>query len=353
MPVFSNAGIAEAIFASPVTVFAAASRFVEEDGFLAHLWSALGRNQVLLLPIIAFAVACAVRRARRPAVGSVTTESAPPPGMTPAESGMLLHGHIGSREVAATLVDLSVKKYLSITDATPEAGGTQAQHDLRFRLLRPEAEWQNLDPHEKTLLRQAFRDCDRTTFSQLQKLLPEILPAAEEQIGFSLWEKGILRNDPGYPATPRWKIFIYVFSLMGLLNGMIAGKIGLGLPLYDYPGLGFLMIAVTMGIVVWGLQDPANCTRKGAQTQNYLQGLRQFIAAVDADRLQRLERYRFDELLPYAIVFGIEQKWAGRFHQLAVQPLNWAGNEETDSLLGGGRLTILSAYLQPAGSSPS
>jgi hypothetical protein len=352
MPVFSSAGIAEAIFATPVTVFAAASLLVEEDGFLAHLWSALGRNQMLLRPVSAFAMACVVRRARRPAVGSVTTESAPPPGMTPAESGMLLHGHIGSREVAATLVDLSVKNYLRITDATPEAGG-QAEHDLLFRLLRPEAEWRNLAPHEKTVLRQAFRDCDWTTFSQLRKLLPEIVPAMEEQIGSSLWEKGILRNDPGHPTTPRWKIFVYVFGLMGLLNGMIAGKIGLGLQLYDYPGLGFLMIAVTMGIVVWALQDPANCTRKGAQTQTYLQGLRPFIAAVDADRLQRLERYRFDELLPYAIVFGIEQKWAGRFHQLAAQPLNWTGNEETDSLLGGSRLTILSAYLQPAGSSPS
>jgi hypothetical protein len=353
MPVFFSAGVAEAIFATPVTVFAAASRFVEEDGFLAHLWSALGRNQVLLLPVIAFAMACVVRRARRPAAGSFATESAPPPGMTPAESGMLLHGHVGARELAATLVDLSVKKYLRISDATPEAGGSQAQHDLLFGRLRPEAEWQNLAPHEKTVLRQAFRDSDRTTFSQLQKRLPEIVPAMEEQIGFSLWEKGILRIDPGHPATPRWKIFVYVFGLMGLLNGMIAGKIGLGLQLYEYPGLGFPMIAVTMGIVVWALQDPANCTRKGVLTQTYLQGLRQFIAAVDADRLHRLERYRFDELLPYAIVFGIEQKWAGRFHQLAAQPLDLAGNEETDSLLRDGRLTILSAYLHPAGSSSS
>jgi hypothetical protein len=64
--------------------------------------------------------------------------------------------------------------------------------------------------------------------------------------------------------------------------------------------------------------------------------------------------------LPYAMVFGIEQKWAEALRQLSVQPLNlvgndWAGSnsggsEEVDSLLRGGRLTLLSAYLQPTGS---
>jgi len=333
-----------------MAVLAASLLLQAENGLPAQLWSSLGRNQILLMPIIALAIACTVRRAKRVSMGPVSPQSAAPDGVTAAESGMLLFGNIGSREVAATLVDLSVKQFLRITDATPELGGSPSGHDLVFHPLRPEADWQDLAPYEKTLMRQAFRDQDWTTFSQLRKSLPEVVPAIHEEIKISLWEKGMFRSDPNNPSTPRWKSFVYVASLMGMLDGMVAGKTGLGLPLYEYPGLAFLMIAITMGIIVWALRDPTDLSEKGARTREDLEGLRQFIAAVDADRLQRLERYRFDDLLPYAIVFGIEQKWTGTFRQLAVQHFGVAGNEETDSLLGGSRLTILSDYLQPVGS---
>jgi hypothetical protein len=121
----------------------------------------------------------------------------------------------------------------------------------------------------------------------------------------------------------------------------------MGLHLAEYPQLAFLMIAVTMGIIVWALQDPANSTNKGVRTETYLERLRRFIPAVDSDRLRRLDRYQFDAMLPYAILFGIEQKWSGAFRQLAVRPYEWAGDADTDSLLRGSRLTVLSAYLQP------
>jgi hypothetical protein len=220
-------------------------------------------------------------------------------------------------------------------------------HDLAFRLLRPEAEWQKLARHEKTLLRQAFRENEWATLGELRRLLPEIVPAVEEEVKSSLWEKGMTRTDPSGGVMSRWKGFAYLASLMGMLYGVILGQLGLGLHLAEYPGLAFLMIAITMGIVVWALQDPVNSTNKGVQTQTYLEGLRLFIATVDADRLQRLDRYQFDAVLPYAILFGIEQKWAGAFRQLTVQPSEWFGDADADSLLRGSRLTMLSTYLQP------
>jgi Predicted membrane protein (DUF2207) len=326
-------------------VVSAISLLAAEDGFVGQLWSALGRNQILALPIVAFALACVIRRARKSAPGPVVPQSAPPDDITPAESGMLLRGHIGFHEVAAALVDLSVKKYLSVVDATPERDGPPNVHDLAFRLLRPEADWQSLARHEKTLLRQAFRKNEWPTLAEFRSLLPEIVPAMEAEIKTSLWEKGMTRTDPT-GATPRWKGFVYFASLMGMLWGVILGRT-MGLHLAEYPELAFLMIAITLGIVVWALQDPVNSTDKGMQAQTYLEGLRRFITAVDADRLRRLDRYQFDAILPYAILFGIEQKWAGAFRQLALRPYEWIGDADADSLLRGGRLTMLSAYLEP------
>jgi hypothetical protein len=92
-----------------MAVFAACFQLSSGDGFLTVLRSSVGKNPILFLPIIAFAIACAIRRARQVTGATVMPESAAPHGITPPESGMLLHEHIASREVAATLVDLSAK----------------------------------------------------------------------------------------------------------------------------------------------------------------------------------------------------------------------------------------------------
>jgi hypothetical protein len=221
-----------------MAVLAAYLRLEADDGFVAHLWPALGRNPILLLPVIVFAVACAVRRALLVTKDTVTLESVAPPGLTPAESGVLLHGSIGSREVAATLVDLSVKKFLSIADATPQMSARLGQHDLVFRALKPESEWHSLAPHEKTLLYRAFRDKDWVPLSQLREFASEAVPAMHEQVKNSLWEKGMYPNDPSRQTTPRWKSTLYVLSLMGMLNGFTLGQLSLGLQISDFSRAG-------------------------------------------------------------------------------------------------------------------
>jgi hypothetical protein len=326
-----------------MALFAVYAILQAEGGFLPHLWRSL--NPILLMPVVALVVGFMVRRARQINPGALVPQSAPLNGITPAESGLLLNGHIGPREVAATLVDLAVRKYLRIERVTPHMDGTLMEHDLVFHSLKAEGDWQDLEPHERTLLHQSFQSANWARFPQLKLNRPEIVPAMDAQIENTLWKKGIYRIDPNHRDVPVLNATLYIINAIALID-MLVLRLMPADQIYIAPELFFMALAITSAIVIWAARAPKFSTAKGTETWAHLLGLRQFIEVVDADRLQRLERYRFDQLLPYAMVFGGEQKWARAFRELAVHHFEWVGSDETDSLLRGDRLTFLSASLK-------
>lgn len=69
-------------------------------------------------------------------------------------------------------------------------------------------------------------------------------------------------------------------------------------------------------------------TEYKAEAVGKLLGLKEFIRVAEAPRLQMLmdqnPQYYYD-ILPYAMVFGLADKWAKRFEGLSVPPPNWYG----------------------------
>ena len=67
-------------------------------------------------------------------------------------------------------------------------------------------------------------------------------------------------------------------------------------------------------------------TKKGAIANNHLLGFREFIEKAEKDRIERLAKddpTLFDRVLPYALVFGLEDKWANAFGDMYREPPNW------------------------------
>lgn len=310
---------------------------MSSDSFLSLLWSGIGKNTVLLEPLVVTAIVFAIRRVSRASVASVMPQYVPPSGISPAEAGMLLHDCVGSSDVTATLIDLTARKYLRVLDKEPGAVGPQQHHDLAFELLKPEETWRELAAHERTLLAQMFRHAALASLEELKQSIPDVKLAMSDAVETSLFEKGMYREDPKNPKDTR--VVLYIPAILVCLGGAAMGR-------YEYSGLALLMAAVSLAIAFWAIATTEFWTAKRKTTQVHLEGLRRFIDAVDADRLTRLDRYQFDALLPYAVVFGVEQKWAQAFRQLGIERVDWTGDEETDSFLRGSRLTMLSSYLE-------
>ena len=65
-------------------------------------------------------------------------------------------------------------------------------------------------------------------------------------------------------------------------------------------------------------------TRKGRIAWEQITGLEEYIRRAEVDDIQAQDRRGvFERLLPYAIIFGLSNRWAKAFAELYTQPPNW------------------------------
>jgi uncharacterized membrane protein YgcG len=109
-------------------------------------------------------------------------------------------------------------------------------------------------------------------------------------------------------------------------------------------------LALTTALIVagFGAFMPAR-TIAGARARDRIRGFQEFLARVDAHRLESLPLTPalFERFLPYAIALGVERRWAGAFADICTEPPTWfAGTSSADLFDTGGftnRLGVMGA----------
>jgi uncharacterized membrane protein len=67
-------------------------------------------------------------------------------------------------------------------------------------------------------------------------------------------------------------------------------------------------------------------TKKGSLARESILGFREFIERAEKDRIERLAKddpTLFDRVLPYALVFGLGDRWAEAFQDMYAKPPSW------------------------------
>ena len=66
-------------------------------------------------------------------------------------------------------------------------------------------------------------------------------------------------------------------------------------------------------------------TESGARTAEAVKGFEEFLSRVEADRIERVVRTpeMFERFLPYAMSFGVEERWARAFADIVMTPPTW------------------------------
>ena len=67
-------------------------------------------------------------------------------------------------------------------------------------------------------------------------------------------------------------------------------------------------------------------TKRGSFVNHHLLGFREFIEKAERDRIKKLadeDPKIFDRILPFALVFGLEEKWAEVFSDIFTEPPDW------------------------------
>ena len=237
-------------------------------------------------------------------------EFAPPEDLRPGQVGTLLDEEANTLDVSATIVDLAVRKYLVIEEIPKTWMLGKADWNLR-RLPDPEGD--HLLPYETKLRDALFEDGDQVELSELRKMFAERL----------LKVKDALYDDM---VSRRWFLrrpdrVRHTWVVIGSLA--LSAGIALTFVLATFTKLGLLGIPFALGglLMLIGAKWMPARTAKGTAMTRRVNGFRIVIEKAEEHMSKWAEQENvFTRFLPYAVVFGVTDKWAKAFESLGQLP---------------------------------
>ena len=277
---------------------------VERHDWLYYLGLRRGAGPLLGLlglaaVLAALAGALAYRTGRDRRHADRTSVLVPPQGVRPGTIGALITKRATAHDVTATIVDLAVRGYLTLTET--------ADGDWRLTKLKDAED--GLRAYERRLLDSLFYARETVTLSTLrnQLLLTRINTAtAVNGIYTDLVAQGWYRTRPD-----RARRTIRRLGWLLLLLTLPAGVV-LGLALH----LGVLTVGIAVAglALVYGARLAPARTRAGAAAYTQALSFRRHIRATEADQIPAEKRHgHFSRYLPYAVAFGETKQWAATF----------------------------------------
>ena len=90
------------------------------------------------------------------------------------------------------------------------------------------------------------------------------------------------------------------------------------------PALIFAMAGTALTLAVFGMIMPAR-TVPGARAREATLGFKEFLERVESERYRKMitSPEMFEKFLPYAMAFGVADKWARAFESMNLQPPTW------------------------------
>jgi hypothetical protein len=352
----------------------------------------------LALPLLAFLLAMRTwrRRGRDPEGLPIAVAYEPPDGLSPAEAGTLIDHRAETRDIISTLVDLAVRGYIGIEEREEkkllglitstdyvfhqrkrEGGAPLLPHEERFldglftsataserawnavratyaEARRAHASGREVDSDEILLRMEedaAARDAVSVRLSDLQNKFYTSLPGIRDSIYEKLIQRGYYRTRPD-KVKGNWIGMAIAILVLGGVGSGIAADAGIAWVSPVALLVGTLVTALVL--VVFGWVMPARTT-PGARAREAALGFREFLSRVESDRYRRMvtSPEMFERYLPYAMAFGVEDRWASAFDDIYREPPQWYSGSGYGNFRASSFTSRMSTLSSSAGSTMS
>ncbi|HTH72315.1 MAG TPA: DUF2207 domain-containing protein, partial [Candidatus Pristimantibacillus sp.] len=300
--------------------------------------------------------------------GVIVPEYEAPDGLRPLEAGTIVDFKTDNRDITATIIDLAIRGYITIIQTKKDRKLLPDVTAYRLRLEK--SDLAGLTDFESTILKDVFPGLpvgQEVDLSALKYKLASAASAIRIRVQKDMVARGYFNKNP--LSFSGWGIFTVV-RFVAIFAIIV-------LSWFHTPTAA--MFGAAAGFVVAGLFIvflPSR-TAKGVAAKESILGLKMYLEVAEAERIKMLQSpdapympksaepektvKLFEKLLPYAMVLGVEQKWAEQFENLYVTPPDWyQGNWTTfnaiyltSALSGGLQSGINNAFAAPASSSGS
>ena len=196
------------------------------------------------------------------------------------------------------------------------------RRDYAFTMVKPQDTWhKELKPHERQVLTALFKGGSRprVEMSDLKNEFYVNLKYIRDFVYDALVKGGYYARRPDQAALP-WLVVGGIITFSSLHGALFIGQF-IGIPIPTW-----LLAQAASGLIVMGFGAvmPAR-SESGARTAEAIRGFEEFLSRVEADAMERVVRtpQMFEKFLPYAMAFGVEDRWARAFADIVTMPPTW------------------------------
>jgi uncharacterized membrane protein len=265
--------------------------------------------------------------------GVIVPQYTVPDAMNPVIASLVLHEEVQLKAISATLISLCIKGYLRMHEIEKKKLiGSKTQYELE--IMKP---LEGLSDEESKVAKMVFdadevqsslegqrgavgRRINLSTMDADSKLYLQV-ESLKTNADKAIVSRGYFVSDPQHAKK---RVVYFGVFLLGL------SFIALSLFSTLWP--------LTLGIGISGLlvllfsRSAPKRTEKGVVMKEYLLGLKKYMELAEKDRIQFLQSPNgaekvdstdqtqivklYEKLLPYAMLFGIEEDWAKQFAHL-------------------------------------
>ncbi|MDQ7991755.1 MAG: DUF2207 domain-containing protein, partial [Propionicimonas sp.] len=223
----------------------------------------------------------------------------PPAGARPGELGVLTDHTADNTDITATMIDLAVRGYLRIEQT--------GKRDWTFTQL---AGGKGLISYERHLFDHLFADGPVVQTDDLKdKSYADVLTGTRSR----LYDR-VTKELHWFTRNPSLVRGLAVaagvgFIVLGAVVGFLLGFVGFGL-------LGLAGVITGVGVLVANNRFGAR-TADGSAVLAQTKGFELYLSTAEADQIKFEEGIDvFSRYLPYAIIFGVAERWTKVFQQL-------------------------------------
>ena len=251
-----------------------------------------------------------------PGRGSIVVNYEPPDGFSPAEVGTLIDERVDLRDISAVIIDLAARGYLSIEEI-PSKSLISSRVDYQF--TRGKAA-DGLKPFEAEIHSMLFKGRNEVLMSELETKFYPVIAKVKHHLYQGLSKGGYFDGNPTNVrgAFLGLGLLLLLIALGGsaLIQFWMIGRVFIA-PIAIAGVLSAIVIIVTSRVM-------PRKTRKGRIAWEQIHGLEEYIRRAEVDDIQAQDRRGvFERLLPFAIIFGLSNRWAKAFANLYTEPPNW------------------------------
>ncbi len=248
----------------------------------------------------------AARIVKRDYHSPVAVQFQPPPGLRPGQLGTLIDERADVRDVTSTIVDLAVRGYMRIDPVDPGKKKTD------YTLVRLREADGAMVEYEKTLFDGLFGGAASVTLSSIKTTFASTLAKVQTQMYKNVTQLGWFRGNPSTARTS-WGFAGFGILALGVILTWLAAVLG---PFALIPLPVTLVGIMVIATIRSAPARKAEGTRVLAQTQ----GFELFLSTADGNKLRFEEGSDiFSMYLPFAIAFGVADKWSATFEKLAAE----------------------------------